>query len=318
MGILMRHRNAIRVIVILMALVAAAAALNGGLHAQEVRLRRGDRLEMTVPQRAGLDRQLVVDSEGRVDIPVVGAIRVEGLLLQEAEDAVLRAVRETYPSVQRIVLALLAEESRRSIYVHGEVLNPGKYEFVKNPSVWEAVREAGGATPQAALQTVRIIRAEGEGRRTFLVDLQSVIENGNFESLPSLRPGDTVIIPERSVIYSGGGAVRVIGGVVTPGPYNLVGDRSLIDAVLAAGGPSDEADLTKVNIIRRMADGGQITLTLDFAKYLADGDVRHNPVIYPDDTVHIPVKRSAMTWALDPRFWLAAVTAFAAAYAVLR
>ncbi|MDD3643398.1 MAG: SLBB domain-containing protein, partial [Candidatus Krumholzibacteria bacterium] len=250
--------------------------------------------------------------------PVVGVVRVEGMLLQEAEDAVLRAVRETYPSVQRVVLSLLAEGSRRSIYVHGEVLNPGKYEFTENPSVWEALREAGGATPQAALQTVRIIRAEGEGRRTLLVDLQSVIENGNFESLPTLRPGDTVIIPERSIVYSGGGAVRVIGGVVTPGPYNLTGDRSLIDAILAAGGPTEGANLKKVNIIRRMADGGQITITVDFAKYLDDGDVRHNPVIYPDDAVHVPVKTSAGAWTLDPRFWLAAVTAFAAVYAVLQ
>jgi len=302
----------------LTAFVAAVTAPFDGLLAQEVRIRRGDRLELTVPQRGELDRELVVDADGRVNIPVVGAIRIEGLLLDEAEEAVLRAVRETYPSVQRIMLDLLADESRRAIYVHGAVLNPGKYEFVTNPTLWEAVREAGGATPEAALQTVRIIRAEGEGRRTFLVDLQTVIENGNFESLPTLRPGDTVIIPERSVTYSGGGAVRVIGGVVAPGPYSLTGDKSLIDAILAAGGPSDAANLKKVNIIRRMADGGQICITVDFAKYLDDGDVRHNPIIYPDDTVHVPVRASTASWALDPRFWLAAVTAFAAAYAVLQ
>ncbi len=38
------------------------------------------------------------------------------------------------------------EKSRRLIYVQGEVIQPGKYEFIEEPNVWEAIREAGGAT----------------------------------------------------------------------------------------------------------------------------------------------------------------------------
>ena len=171
-------------------LAALIIGLCGGAAAQEVRLRRGDRLALDVPQRQELNRQLTVSESGTVLMPVLGEIPVEGILLPEAEELLLRRLREVYPSIQRIVLSLVDEESRRLIYVHGEVLNPGrKYEFKKNPNLWEAVREAGGSTATAALEAVRIIRAEAEGRRTFIVNLQEVIDNGKMESLPELRPG---------------------------------------------------------------------------------------------------------------------------------
>lgn len=300
------------------AVVLLALPLPGPAGAQEVRLRRGDRLAISVPQRPELERQVTIDQAGNVTIPIVGSVRVEGLLISEAEEQILQALRQVYPSVGSLSIDLAGDESRRVIYVHGQVLNPGKYEFAESPDLWEAVREAGGATASAALETVRIIRAEGEGRRTFLFNLQEVIEQGNFESLPGLRPGDTVIIPEETELYTGSGSVRVIGAVVTPGPYRLQADKSLIDAVLAAGGPADEADLENVRVIRTMPDGGQMTITVDFQDYLNNGDIRHNPMILPDDTVHVPSVGSFFAVFRDPRFWLTAVTAYAAIYAVLQ
>ncbi len=299
-------------------LTAAALSLPTGLGAQEVRLRPGDRIEMTVPQRSELDRRLVIDEAGRVSLPIIGEIMIGGMSVEEAEDVLLRSLREIYPSVQVISVNLLGEESRRMIYVHGEVEIPGKYGFEQNPTVWEAIREAGGATSTAALETVRIIRAEGEGRRTFLVDLQAAIESGNLDDLPVLEPGDAVIVSESTAIHAGTGSVRVVGAVAAPGPYMLSGDRTLVDAILAAGGAADNADLKKVNVIRTMPDGAQLTMTFDFKRYLETGDIRHNPLILPDDTVNVPAETLGLAVFRDPRFWLAAVTAYAAVYAILQ
>ncbi|HSG27513.1 MAG TPA: SLBB domain-containing protein, partial [Candidatus Krumholzibacterium sp.] len=229
--------------------IIADAATQGGVEAQEVRLRAGDMIDLEVPQRQELNRRLTITDDGIVILPVIGEIMVEGLLLEEAQRLILRRMREIYPSVQDLALSLVGVESRRQIYVHGEVLNPGKYEFRKNPNVWEAVREAGGGSPTASLDVVRVIRAEEEGRRTFIVNLEQVIENGDFSSLPELRPGDTVIVPPRVVQFQGSGSVRVIGSVLTPGPYKLSGTKTLTDALLAAGGPDDDANLKKVQII---------------------------------------------------------------------
>ena len=292
--------------------------LPAGLGAQEVRLRTGDRIVLTVPQRSELDRRLVIDEEGRVSIPIIGEIMIGGMSLEEAEDVLLRSMREVYPSVQGISIELLGEESRRIVYVHGEVEAPGKYGFAQNPTVWEAIREAGGATSTAALETVRIIRAGGEGQRTLLVDLKAAIESGNLDDLPVLEPGDAVIVSESTAIHAGTGSVRFIGAVAAPGPYMLSGERTLVDAILAAGGAADNANLKKVSVIRTMPDGAQLTMTFDFKRYLETGDIRHNPLILPNDTVHVLTEASGLSVFKDPRFWLAAATAYAAIYAILQ
>ncbi|HUV37868.1 MAG TPA: SLBB domain-containing protein [Patescibacteria group bacterium] len=296
----------------------AALALTTVCRAQEIRLRVGDRLMLAVPQRKEMERQLVISEGGAVNIPTIGRIVIEGMTVNEAEVTLLRRIQDIYPGIGEIALSLLGEEARRTIYVHGEVLNPGRYEFGATPSVWEAVREAGGATAGASLEAVRIIRADDDGLKTEIVNLQSAIDSGDFASLPELKPGDTIIVPERSVPYQGSGSVKVIGAVVNPAPYLLRENRSLVDAILAAGGPAPNANLGKVKIIRRIPEGGTLALQVDFNKYLDEGDMRHNPEIRPNDTVSVPRYSSYLrTMFTDPRFLLGLVTAAATITAVV-
>ena len=285
--------------------------------AQEVRLRPGDRVELSVPQRSELDRRLLIDESGRVNIPIVGEVEIGGMSLGEARAVLLRKLREIYPSVQTVTLNLAGEESGRVIYVHGAVLEPGKYGFEKNPTVWEAIREAGGATSTAALDVVRIVRAGGEGPRTQIIDLQSAIESGNLDDLPILRPGDAVIVSESTTMHATTGSVRVIGAVRAPGPYILTGDKTLIDAILAAGGGAETANLKKVTVIRNLQNGSRVTMTFDFKRYLEKGDIRHNPNILPGDTVNVPARNQMLAVLASPTFWLAAITAYGAVYAMI-
>jgi polysaccharide export outer membrane protein len=278
------------------------------LEAQEVALRIGDLLELTVPQRQELDYRMTINDEGNVELPIVGTIHLEGMTLSEAEENILRRMREFYPSIRQIRLGLVGEEARRLAYVQGQVVNPGKYEFREAPTIWEAIREAGGATANASLEAVRLIRAGEEEKRTDIINVQMAIDSGDFSSLPVLRPGDTIIVPERGMSYQGTGAVNVIGGVMNPAPYMLTGERRLVDAIIAAGGAVQNADLGKVAIIRTKPDGGSLTIEVDFRKYLKEGDMRHNPLIYPNDTVNVPQSRAFRTILTSPGFLLGLIT----------
>jgi len=296
---------------------AAVLAASPLLAQQDVRLREGDIIRLDVPQREDLGRLLTVDAKGEVSLPIVGAIRVDGLTIEEARGAILRSLQELYPSVQTITLSLIGEEARRLIYVQGEVTNPGKYEIGGTPSVWDAIKEAGGATADASLESVRIIRVGGEGSAMTLVNVREALDSGNVGSLPTLKPGDTVIVPERTATYTGTGAVNVFGSVLHPAAYALTGDRRLSDALLAAGGPVEGAKLSKVTIIRPVAAGGTRTISVDFERYLETGDLRHNPPILPNDTVSVP--RSSLFWATvaSPSFLLAIVSTAATLAALI-
>jgi len=52
--------------------------------------------------------------------------------------------------------------------------------------------------------------------------------------------------------------VHVLGAVASPGLYVLDLDSRLVDAVAAAGGTTDDADLTAINLARVLSDGEQI------------------------------------------------------------
>lgn len=290
------------------AIVLAAALFASALPAQEVRLRRGDTVKLEVPQREDLGRLLVVDEKGSVTLPIVGAIRVEGLTIEEARGAILRSLQDTYPSIQSVAISLQGEDARRVIYVQGQVAHPGKYEIGGTPSIWDAIKEAGGATAAASLDAVRIVRTSQEGSTTSIVNLQQALDSGNLSSLPLLQPGDAVIVPERAAPFTGSGGVNVFGAVLRPATYSLPQDRRLIDAMLAAGGPLENARLNKVNIVRPSAGGGVTTITVDFEQFLEIGDMRHNPPIFPNDTVSVP--RASTFWATitNPTFLLAIIS----------
>jgi len=301
----LKHNRTLVLAAMLCAVTLAAMPL---FAQQDVRLRKGDTIRLDVPQREDLGRLLTVDAKGDVSLPIVGSMRVEGLNLEEARGALLRSLQEVYPSVQSISLSLIGEEARRFIYVQGQVTSPGKYEISGTPSVWDAIKEAGGGTATASFETVRIIRAEGEGSTTTLVNLQRALDSGDMNSLPVLKPGDTVIVPERTATYTGTGAVSVFGSVLHPAAYAITGDKRLVDVILAAGGPVEGAKLSRLTIIRPAAGGNTMTISVDFERYLETGDMRQNPSILPNDTVNVPRKSSFWTTITSPNFLLAVIS----------
>jgi len=314
----MRNQRKDRLVLILSMLLVVLLIPSLYTKAQEIRIRVKDKLELNVPDRQELSRVITIDSEGNAVIPIIGSVHLNGLTIKEAEAVVLRKIKELYPAVNSVELRLVGEESKRIIYVHGQVLRPGKYELEGSPNVWEAVREAGGTTQEASLDAVRLIRASGGGQRTMIVNLQEALDTGDFSKLPKLRPGDTVIVPARAVRQFGASAVNVIGAVVHPAPYMLTGEKRLIDAILAAGGPTDDANLHKVKLIRKLPEGGMVTVELDFSKYLENGDLRHNPIVKPNDTISIPKHSNYFrTIFTDPRFLLGLLTASGTLAAVL-
>src|SRR3954447_24637516 len=83
-------------------------------------------------------------------------------------------------------------------------------------------------------------------------------------ALTALRdnsPSSQMILREGSGVADGAPIrIHVTGAVLRPGIFTLhEGDR-VAEAMSAAGGPANEADLDAVNLARRLRDGEQITV----------------------------------------------------------
>jgi protein involved in polysaccharide export with SLBB domain len=81
-------------------------------------------------------------------------------------------------------------------------------------------------------------------------------------------------------------ACVVEGCVARPGPVPLDGERTLLEAVLAAGPIDGRSDLGHVQLVR--AAQPRLELTVDVAAMLASGDSTSNVLLRPGDVLHVP------------------------------
>jgi polysaccharide export outer membrane protein len=72
------------------------------------------------------------------------------------------------------------------IYVFGEVKNPGSYPIKSGTTVLQALSLAGGVTPNGAMGRIRVARIVDKLKVEVKVKLTDLV-----------RPGDTIIVPER-------------------------------------------------------------------------------------------------------------------------
>ncbi|MFJ6547668.1 helix-hairpin-helix domain-containing protein [Microbacterium sp. NPDC091676] len=92
-----------------------------------------------------------------------------------------------------------------------------------------------------------------------IVALSTAVGLGLMRGQPSsvdavpLAESSASVEPAPAEIY-----VHVLGAVERPGLYVLRADSRVVDALAAAGGSTDAADLAGVNLARRVEDGEQI------------------------------------------------------------
>ncbi|MCI0496492.1 polysaccharide biosynthesis/export family protein [candidate division KSB1 bacterium] len=96
-------------------------------------------------------------------------------------------------------------------------------------------------------------------------------------------------ISQASVIVTeyGSKKVYVTGYVLQPGKYAFEVIPDIWKIILEAGGPAQNARLSKVKIIRSPSSAKK-AVTVDLTTYLQNGDPSALPPIYPGDTIHVP------------------------------
>jgi len=151
----------------------------------------------------------------------------------------------------------------QAVNVFGEVVRPQAYEVAGlaggEIALDELLAMAGGPTETADLEHIKIIRPgdAAEGRVSFY-DLAAYQSGAGGELPPRLRPGETVVL-EKNVVH-------VLGAVATPGQQTVPFNATVVDAISRAGGPTENADLTRIKITRR-GEAGQVML-FDLERYV--------------------------------------------------
>ncbi|SAI65545.1 capsular polysaccharide export protein [Bordetella ansorpii] len=170
-----------------------------------------------------------VSSDGYVQFPYVGLLKVSGLTEGQVRSALAQGLINHIPSPQ-ITVRVLGYRSKR-VYVEGEVKTPGPMPITDVPmTLPEAINRAGGLLPTADRSRVQVTR----GGRTVRVDLGALNAQNIDPTSILLQSGDTVRVQTRA-----DNKVYVMGEATRPGALTMRdGSLSLGDALGEAGGPS--------------------------------------------------------------------------------
>jgi polysaccharide biosynthesis/export protein len=143
----------------------------------------GDRLRIVVFGQDGLSNSYIIDTSGKITMPLIGAVSARGCTTGQLARAIADRLRNGYVREPHVAIEV---ETYRPFFILGEVLAPGQYPYVPNMTVETAVAIAGGFTPRAY-------------RYDFVVSRSSmgVTARQQVPLIAPMRPGDTVTVGER-------------------------------------------------------------------------------------------------------------------------
>jgi polysaccharide export outer membrane protein len=153
----------------------------------------GDLLEISVWKEPDMQRQVLVRPDGAFSFPLSGDILAEGRTVEAIRQELTNQLEAYIPDL--VVTVTVAEVRGNKIFVFGQVKTPG--EFIVNPrvDVIQALSIAGGVTPFAQLNSIKILRRRNGEQSIFRFRYSDIVKGQNLEQNILLEVGDIVLVP---------------------------------------------------------------------------------------------------------------------------
>lgn len=284
-------------------------------------------LQFLTGGNSGLGGSFQLLNDGSSSLPMIGSVVLEGLTVNQA-NRWLTSLYRRY--LRQPELTLMVTQPRpMQVSLIGQVENPGFYVLSPGsegssvegkgtaipglPTVVSAIQKAGGITLNANLRDVRLQRRL-PGDKTQLKELQldlvALLQRGDKRQNPFLFDGDTIVIgrapapPANEVLElaaanlsPGSISVNVVGEVKSPGGLKLRAGTPLMQALLAAGGPTPfRANRSNVELVRINRDGTATLRRYSIDFRLGVSGPRNPPLRDGDNII---VNRSVMAAGTD-------------------
>ncbi len=156
----------------------------------------GDLMNVLIYGEPDLTGMARVSNEGFIELPLIGKVQASGLTAPELKRSIEDRLKEGY-LVRPDVQIILQEYRQDVVHLMGQVATPGPYRITHNNTLMGTISQAGGFTPIAKRNKVKIIRKENGKSRVFFVDTLRITKQGKLQEDVLLKPGDVIIVPER-------------------------------------------------------------------------------------------------------------------------
>jgi len=222
-----------------------------------------DIINVVVVGHADLTQTVLIQSDGTFIFPLLGRLTGAGSTPKQLEAELTGRLARGF--IRNPEVSITIQEYRsKTVMVMGAVTRPGAFPLSGTQRLMDILAKAGmTAGAGTEIQIIRpleptaspILPAEVTGGSGLLppgapqadiltVDLQA-IQRGDLDRNIRLQPNDTVFVPSAAKFY-------VTGEARSPGAYTLVPGLTVREAVILAGGFTDDASKGRTRVIREV------------------------------------------------------------------
>ena len=176
--------------------------------AQGYQIKAGDTLRIEVLEDASLNRTVLVAPDGRISVPQAGTISVRGQSVETVQSNLTQRLASNFANTPNVFVSIEQLAQPRpstprvpepdpviTVYVLGEVGNPGRVEVEPGTNVLQMFAVMGGFTRFAATKRIQLRRGG-----TVVANLNyDQIELGGNGGQTTLADGDVIVVPQRKL-----------------------------------------------------------------------------------------------------------------------
>ncbi|HEX2689709.1 MAG TPA: polysaccharide biosynthesis/export family protein [Kofleriaceae bacterium] len=155
----------------------------------------GDKLHLTVFYGShSLQAAYTLDNSGQISVQFIGAVEANGKTVEQVRETIRARLADGYLN-DPIVSLTIAEINSLTLSVSGMVSKTGAVKFTPGITITEVIAQAGGFTPMARKNMVKVTRMLNGVKETYKLPVEKIAE-GDRPNFPMLA-GDEVFVPER-------------------------------------------------------------------------------------------------------------------------
>jgi protein involved in polysaccharide export with SLBB domain len=159
-------------------------------------LSASDTLEMSIYREPDLTTRSKIASDGSVQLPLIGEVKVTGLTIREAREVIRRKYDADFLVNPQVYLNLV-DFAERKFTILGQVVKPGAYSMPGGRTIdlLEAVAMAGGFTRSADKGKVIVKRTSDGGAEGAIKVNAKKLSSGSSDTF-KIQPGDMINVGE--------------------------------------------------------------------------------------------------------------------------
>jgi polysaccharide export outer membrane protein len=170
------------------------------------KLRPGDHLNFQILEDEGPPVELIVNTDGLVEVPYLGDIPAAGLTAEALSALVKVQLEKNFYNCATVRISLRDRPDKSSnrgrIFISGQVHRVGMVEIDKSEpnTVGKVILTNGGLSDFADARKIKIYRTTAAGQvQSLVVDLHEVLEKGRIDLDVPIYDGDLVVVGSKLV-----------------------------------------------------------------------------------------------------------------------